>query len=275
MTKAQLLVNGLVVQDIDANDLEQFEVEINNLLYGPNRIQVAIVDDQGGRATSPEIILTVEEGETNIPEAVAPRSLPERIWQRISGAAAFVGGCFIIALLLVLIVGITIAARKSTLVQRLGLVSLLRRIPFLRSYVQDASRAQGQLRRADRVGRQARRYSSDVQGGRQRAKSGARPSAFLEVVESVTSMPSRLDLDDVEVHLGRSAAQSDIVFKDDPTVSRIHATIAREGNDNRIYDEQSTSGTWVNEQRVPDYGLQLMDGDEIRLGAVRLRFRQP
>jgi len=275
VTKAQLLVNGLVVQDINASDLEQFEVEINNLQFGPNQIQVAIVDDQGGRATSPEIILTVDEGETNIPEVVAPRSLPERIWQRISGAATFVGGCFLIAFLLVIIVGITIAGRNSTLIQRLGLVSLLRRVPFLRSYVQDATRAQGKLRRVDRVQRQARRYSSDVQGGRQSAKNSVRLSAFLEVLESTTAMPSRLDLDDVEVHLGRSAAQSDIVFKDDPTVSRMHATIAREGNDNRIYDEQSTSGTWVNEQRVPDYGLQLMDGDEIRLGAVRLRFRQP
>lgn len=275
VTKAQLLVNGLVVQDIDVNDLEQFEVGINNLQYGPNQIQVAIVDDQGGRAISPEITLTIEEGETNIPEAVAPRSLPERIWQRVSGAAVFVGGCFLVVFLLVLIVGITIAGRRSSLVQRLGLVSLLRRIPFLRSYVQDASRAQRYVRQADRVGKQARRYSSDVQGGRQSAKSGARPSPFLEVIESTTAMPSRLDLDDVELHLGRSAAQSDIVFKDDPTVSRMHATIAREGNDSRIFDEQSTSGTWVNEQRVPDYGLQLMDGDEIRLGAVRLRFRQP
>ena len=88
-------------------------------------------------------------------------------------------------------------------------------------------------------------------------------------------MTSRIDLDQVEHRFGRSSNQADIVFKNDGTVSRLHSTIAQEGSEYRLYDEQSTSGTWVNEQRVPDYGIQLVDGDEIRLGAVRLRFRQP
>ena len=47
-----------------------------------------------------------------------------------------------------------------------------------------------------------------------------------------------------------------------------------EGNHYRIFDELSTSGTWVNEQQVPEYGIQLLDGDEIHLGAVHLRYRQ-
>ena len=47
-----------------------------------------------------------------------------------------------------------------------------------------------------------------------------------------------------------------------------------EGTHYRIFDENSTSGTWVNERQVPDYGLELEDGDEIHLGAVHLRFRQ-
>jgi hypothetical protein len=48
-----------------------------------------------------------------------------------------------------------------------------------------------------------------------------------------------------------------------------------EGNHYRIFDEGSTSGTWVNEKAVPEYGVQLVDGDEVHLGAVLLRFRQP
>jgi pSer/pThr/pTyr-binding forkhead associated (FHA) protein len=47
-----------------------------------------------------------------------------------------------------------------------------------------------------------------------------------------------------------------------------------EGNRYRLYDAGSTSGTWVNEQQVPEYGIQLRDGDEIFLGQVHLRFRQ-
>ncbi len=88
-------------------------------------------------------------------------------------------------------------------------------------------------------------------------------------------MDSRLDLDADELKLGRSSNRADIVFENDNTVSRIHASIVREGSDYRIFDEQSTGGTWVNGQRVPEHGMQLMDRDEIRLGAVRLQFRRP
>jgi len=79
----------------------------------------------------------------------------------------------------------------------------------------------------------------------------------------------------VQVRIGRSPSQAEIAFENDITVSRLHATLLLEGNHYRIFDEQSTSGTWVNEQQVPEYGIQLMDGDEVHLGAVHLRFRQP
>jgi hypothetical protein len=154
----------------------------------------------------------------------------------------------------------------------------MRRIPFLRPFVSEASQAERYASRGQYMKREAGRYSSDVSGAQSSGKgksSGARPSAFLEVLESVSAMPDRLDLDANELRLGRSASQADIVLKGDATVSRKHATIVQEGSDWRIFDERSTSGSWVNEQRVPDYGIQLADGDEIRLGAVRLRFRQP
>jgi pSer/pThr/pTyr-binding forkhead associated (FHA) protein len=274
--KAQLLVNGLLVQDIDPGDVDRFDVELANLRFGANQVQIAIVDDQGGRATSPEITLTIEQGEvTEIPEEIAPRGLAGRIWQRISGFAIVIGGCFLIVFLLVLIIGIAVAGRHNPLIRRLGLPNLLRRVPFLRTYFQDVYSVQRKVSSAKRTQKQAHRYSSDVGGRRSASKKGGKPSAFLEVLESTSAGPSRIDLDEVEVRLGRSSNQADIVFKNDGTVSRLHATIAQEGSEYRLYDEQSTSGTWVNEQRVPEYGLQLVDGDEIRLGAVRLRFRQP
>jgi pSer/pThr/pTyr-binding forkhead associated (FHA) protein len=86
-------------------------------------------------------------------------------------------------------------------------------------------------------------------------------------------MPPAVALTDVEHRIGRSPVQADIVFENDITVSRLHASIVLEGQDYRLYDEGSTSGTVVNDRRVPDYGHQLRDGDEIRLGAVRLRYR--
>jgi pSer/pThr/pTyr-binding forkhead associated (FHA) protein len=99
-------------------------------------------------------------------------------------------------------------------------------------------------------------------------------SPYLEVVTSVTRMPPAISLSAVEHRIGRSSLQSDIVFENDITVSRLHASIVLEGTDYRIYDEGSSSGTWVNNQQVPEYGHQLQDGDEIRLGDTWLRYRR-
>jgi pSer/pThr/pTyr-binding forkhead associated (FHA) protein len=121
----------------------------------------------------------------------------------------------------------------------------------------------------------ASRYSSDVKSAGSGRKDKPQLAAFLEVLQASTQMPGRLDLENVEVKLGRSPSRADIAFKDDGTVSRVHATIVQEGAGYRIFDEKSTSGSYVNEQGVLEHGLQLVDGDEIRLGAVRLRFRQP
>lgn len=97
--------------------------------------------------------------------------------------------------------------------------------------------------------------------------------ATIEVVESVSKIQTNHPISRGEFLIGRSPTV-DLSFPNDPTISRIHATIVRDGNIYRIYDEQSTSGSYVNDQVVPEYGLQLADRDEIHLGAVHLRFRQ-
>ncbi|MGD2078633.1 MAG: FHA domain-containing protein [Chloroflexota bacterium] len=275
---AQLLVNGIIVQELDPAAIDEFEVQVSNFKFGPNQVQIAVVDEEGSRAISPEVVFNISQGDTAIiPEAVEPAGTLDRIWNRVSGLAVGVGGCLLLIIAFALVVGLTYLTRKSPLMQRLGIVYMIGRIPFLRPYFRDVDRARSKIRRGERMGQRASRYSSDVKGvslGRNK-KTGQQPLAFLEVLESVTSMPGRINLESVEMHLGRSSAQADIVFGKDPTVSRIHATIVQEGGDYRLFDEKSTSGTFVNEQHVPDYGLQLVDGDEIRLGAVRLRFRQP
>jgi len=98
--------------------------------------------------------------------------------------------------------------------------------------------------------------------------------AHLDVLDAQTIMADELTLREPEVRIGRSPAQSQIAFRDDITVSRSHAVLRREGNRYRIYDAGSTSGTYVNDRQVPEYGLQLADGDVIQLGAVRLRYIQ-
>ena len=66
--------------------------------------------------------------------------------------------------------------------------------------------------------------------------------------------------------LGRSLAAH--VRFDDPTVSRRHALIHREGHTIRVMDDRSLNGVWVNGERV-DW-RELEDDDELTLGRFRL-----
>jgi len=66
--------------------------------------------------------------------------------------------------------------------------------------------------------------------------------------------------------LGRSLAAH--VRFDDPTVSRRHALIHREGRAIRVMDDRSLNGVWVNGERV-DWS-ELQDDDELTLGRFRL-----
>lgn len=276
ITRAQLLVNGVVVQDINPASLGRFDTQVSNFVFGENRVQVYVEDDQGGRATSPQIILTVNQGEqTEVPEEIQPVGVTGRLGQTLRRALPYIGGCFAVLFLLLLFAAIAYLSRRSPLLQRLGLMGLVRRIPFLRPYVQDVYEVQQLGRQAQYYKGQASRYAPEVRGQRDVRGPAARSLAFLEVIEATSDITGRIELTAVEQRIGRSPQQSDIAFENDITVSRVHASIVQEGNDYRIYDEQSTSGTYINEQRVPEYGLQLADGDEIRMGAVRLRFRQP
>jgi DNA-binding winged helix-turn-helix (wHTH) protein len=59
-----------------------------------------------------------------------------------------------------------------------------------------------------------------------------------------------------------------------PSVSREHARVTVSGEKAELEDLGSKNGTWLGERRV-EGPLPLADGDEIRVGEVRLRYRGP
>lgn len=271
ITRAVLVVNGVETQEIDVSKLERFTANVT-LGPGPNTIQVAVIDDQGSRARSPEITLTVTQGgETVLPPAVQPPGLFESLSQQFGTVWRYAGTCLLVLLALGLLVLLGLVARRAPMLRSL-IYSVLVRIPFLREYLGEARQIQNVGRQLQGAQRQFVRHDPKARGLTEQKVA----PAFLEVLESVTRVPSpRIELNAPELTIGRSPQQAMIIFENDVTVSRKHATISQEGHDYRIFDEQSMSGTWVNGQRVMDAGLQLQEGDEIRLGAVRLRFRQP
>jgi hypothetical protein len=241
LAAAQLTVNG-VAYDIPVNDIDRFDVELSNLNYGTNSVQIAALDLQGLRVTSPEIQLTVNEGVTSIPSELEAGS---RFW-------AVVGRVFLTLLILA-----ALAAAVVFAVQRGWLTGLAGLIP------------RGPSRPRPTVPAEAPPTKPIID------PLPLRTIARIEVLEAETQTVPEFVLGLPVEKIGRSPAQSNIAFEQDITVSRLHASLHLEGSHYRIFDERSTSGTWVNDQQVPEYGIQLMDGDEIHLGAVHLRYRQP
>jgi hypothetical protein len=252
---AELLVNGETAGTVDPATLSGFESEIANLAYGANTVQIEIVDEQGLEARSPAVTLTIQEGPQEIPEELAP-STP---W----GQYAIY--CLVGLLVVALIVGIVLF--------------ILERRGLLRASPRRAKPASVPVSAPPPVPPPAARPTPAtemyVHEAQPAPAAPAGPAAYLEVVHSESRMPTHIPLSGPQTRLGRSPQQAEIAFEKDITVSRLHATITWDGEMFHIYDENSTSGTWVNDQQVIDYGLQLLDGDELYLGKVTLRFHMP
>ena len=60
---------------------------------------------------------------------------------------------------------------------------------------------------------------------------------------------------------------------DEPSMSSEHARLVQSDGAWRVINLLSTNGVFVNDEKV--FSHRLNDGDEIRLGRVRLRFREP
>jgi pSer/pThr/pTyr-binding forkhead associated (FHA) protein len=79
-----------------------------------------------------------------------------------------------------------------------------------------------------------------------------------------------LQLDRAVTHIGRST-HADLLFED-ARVSRRHAIIVIDGDEARVLDDRSASGTYVNGERT--LGCDLIDGDVIMFGPITVTYTQ-
>ncbi len=244
LTAARLVVNGTDVIEIPVEEIADFAVEIDNLQFGENSIEFIVEDEQGLQATNPPTTILVSQGDESIPEELRP----SRDWGSI------ILDIFLVLVVVAVLVGIFLWFRRGK-----GMPTLL---PKGRSKRPESGVTYAQGGTPPEAIAAMEDYGRPV------------VQAYLEVLESITDMPQRIDLSGPVVRIGRSPAQADIAFREDLTVSRQHANLMLEGNHYRIFDDGSTSGTWVNGRQVPEYGVELVNGDEIHLGAVHLLFRQ-
>ncbi len=259
LTAARLLVNDTAVGDIPVDSLNSFTLSIPNLAFGDNRLEVEATDSQGLTSKSAPVTLTVTQGEEE--------QLPEELQPSGSG---FNPLWLLIPLILLAVAGLGYLLWRQT--------QQPRRATAAAPADSRRRRRRGAPPAADAPPMPT--LAGHVDAADPLGYAGGAPAenpfvmAHLEVINAQTLMPEELTLGDLEVRVGRSPAQSQIAFRDDITVSRFHAVLRLEGNHYRVYDAGSTSGTFVNGRQVPEYGLQLSDGDEIQLGAVVLRYRQ-
>lgn len=95
--------------------------------------------------------------------------------------------------------------------------------------------------------------------------------ALLEALENAPEHPKMIPIAGNNVALGRDAKRVQIAFQD-KSVSRLHARILVNQGMYRIYDEGSSSGTYVNYKRIGLSPQILGDKDIVHLGRVQLRF---
>ncbi|MGB1249665.1 MAG: FHA domain-containing protein [Candidatus Promineifilaceae bacterium] len=274
VAQAQLWHDGNPISEIAPAELAQVATQLP-VHYGENRVQVVIRDETGQQSSSAPLLLNVIEGSRDVPSDIGRSGLgiPSNIiWLTVI--------CLII---IALIAALRIlwprlqAAQNQTRRQRQ--VNINDAPPPVKEMPAEPSKPSrspyAPPERAVPINQpssQPTAVPTSFEHDQRTILAPAQPS--IEVLESVTPTASLHPLTRSEYLIGRSATV-DLPLKEDPTVSRIHATIVQDGDVYRIYDEQSTSGTYVNDREVPEYGLQLSNGDEIHLGAVHLRFRQP
>jgi predicted RNA-binding Zn-ribbon protein involved in translation (DUF1610 family) len=127
--------------------------------------------------------------------------------------------------------------------------------------------------------RRASIFSANTEEHEQVGTSRARPDWLEEARQALVEHGDYLAFEEEDrvrvvalqdgfTRIGRSLAAH--VRFDDPTVSRRHAVVHREGERARLLDDRSLNGVFVNGERADWH--ELADGDEIVIGRFRLYF---
>ena len=94
----------------------------------------------------------------------------------------------------------------------------------------------------------------------------------LELLNAAGQVVTRVPIAHAVVTVGR--AETNELVLSDPIASKTHAEVSREGGEFLLKDLGSRNGTFRNGRRIVDL-VRLFDGDVIRMGASRVRFRAP
>ena len=97
-------------------------------------------------------------------------------------------------------------------------------------------------------------------------------ASLIPILDAMETRGKPIPLPAQSVFIGRDPARAQITFSD-PSVSRLHARIVEESDGVfLLYDEGSSSGTYVNDDQLGHEPVQLKAGDRIEFGRVKVIF---
>lgn len=257
LTSASLVVDGTATP-LEAPVLSDdgsltFDWDISQLDAGVYDLQVQVTDELGLSGLSQSLPLTIDVVQLTPPATPAPEPTPqpEPIEESTPLRSWVQNNLFLLVGILsaVVVVGILF----------LGIVAL-----FVRS--------QGPGSALPATGVPTQDGQGDSMAHSSSPEAASEMIAYLEPVEYAQEHPELILLDSPNVALGRDPRVVQVCF-DDKSVSRLHARILSSHGLYRIYDEGSSSGTYVNYERLGLASRALTDSDHIHLGRVHLRFR--
>ena len=234
VTKLQLLVDGAVVDERTSPPLDSVIWDLSG--YGETAahgVQVVAIDELG------------LEGRSDIANVLVRVSIPAPVTRFAGPALIVLAGVGVLGVALIAVV--------------FAIVVYVRRPTVITTVVRDTSQ-------------RVKEFTEPFMPTPLRGSPHTRSKAYLEM--AVTDQPPHppIELIGDNLRMGRDGTLAQIIFPD-RSVSRLHARITEETDGVFfIYDEGSTSGTWVNYNQVPMTGQPLQHGDLINLGRVQLRF---
>lgn len=253
---AQLIVNGEPGPEVDPAQLADFSAEITGLTTGLNTIALVIEDADGKQARTDDLLLVIAAGDTNVPGAL-------RTPLTLAGLIGLIG----LGIVTIIVIVWLVRTARRRLRERAD------RPKYVDPNPRPKQRTEPTLIVEQESDTAAEPESSPEPQTPPPAAVPVSGTAQIELLDATTPLPQRIPISRSEFLIG-SGETADLALVDDPDVARIQATIIQDDVTFRLFGEADAPQMLVNDNPVPDYGAQLMDGDVITIGAVRLRFLQ-
>lgn len=227
---------------VNSPPFDRYSIDISNLLPGTYSIQAQVIDELGlvGNSDPVPVTINVVQPPTPVPESM--KKVVREVVKKNNPMTPI-----------------------SYLALAIGLFSLALAVYL---YFRKPEMVEGAIAT---IATTVKTVTEPFFLDKSKGPSNKEAKAYLVVLEGEETGRT-IPLTSEHVRLGRDPSLVNVVFNN-KTVSRLHARISQEPDGSlHIYDEGSTSGTYVNYEQVPMGGQQLFEGDIINLGQVEMKF---